>query len=145
MTDRHLADVECPAGCGGLICVEVTREGARGRSGTARCRDRVRVSGRRSPACYRPRAAAMRGTGGIAVAPARGLRRTGAVSSSGSAMIGVSRALWRVMQLRLDLTEGPAPAAALWELVGEPQRDEAMALLAALIAQTLVAQETGDE
>ena len=40
------------------------------------------------------------------------------------------------MQLRLDLAESPAPAAALWELVGEEQRQTAMALLAALIAQT---------
>ena len=39
------------------------------------------------------------------------------------------------MQLRLDLAESPAPAAALWELVGEEQRQAAMALLAALIAQ----------
>ncbi|MCA1677440.1 MAG: hypothetical protein LC790_00880 [Actinobacteria bacterium] len=49
------------------------------------------------------------------------------------------------MQLRLDLTEGPAPAAALWELLGEPQRSEAMAILAGLIAQTLLAREAGGE
>lgn len=41
------------------------------------------------------------------------------------------------MQLRLDLAESPAPAVALWELVGEEQRQAAMAMLAALIAQTV--------
>jgi hypothetical protein len=41
-----------------------------------------------------------------------------------------------VVQLRLDLTETPAPAVALWELVGEEQRRAAMALLAALIARS---------
>ncbi len=49
------------------------------------------------------------------------------------------------MQLRLDLTEGPAPAAALWELLGEERREAAMAILAALIAQTVVAKETDGE
>jgi hypothetical protein len=43
----------------------------------------------------------------------------------------------RIVQLRLELAEAPAPAVALWELVGEPQRQAAMALLAALIAQTV--------
>ena len=71
--------------------------------------------------------------------------RTGAVSSSACAMIGVSRALSRVMQLRLDLTEGPAPAAALWELLGDSQRSEAMAILAALIAKTALPEEPGSE
>ena len=42
------------------------------------------------------------------------------------------------MQLRLELAESPAPAAALWELVGEQQRQSAMSLLAAMIAQTIV-------
>jgi hypothetical protein len=42
-----------------------------------------------------------------------------------------------VMQLRLQLAESPAPAAALWELVGSEQRRTAIALLAALIAQTV--------
>jgi hypothetical protein len=41
-----------------------------------------------------------------------------------------------VVQLRLDLTETPVPAVALWELVGEEQRRAAMALLAALIARS---------
>jgi hypothetical protein len=48
------------------------------------------------------------------------------------------------VQLRLELAESPAPAVALWELVGEQQRETAMALLAVLIAQTVV-PETGDE
>jgi hypothetical protein len=45
-----------------------------------------------------------------------------------------------IVQLRLELAESPAPAAALWELVGEPQRQAAMALLAALIAQTVAGE-----
>ena len=50
------------------------------------------------------------------------------------------------MQLLLDLAETPAPAAALWELLGEEQRETAMTLLAALIAQTVAGeQETGRE
>jgi hypothetical protein len=49
------------------------------------------------------------------------------------------------MQLRLDLAECPAPAAVLWELVGEEQRQTATALLAALIAQTVVAEPVGGE
>ncbi len=38
------------------------------------------------------------------------------------------------MQLRLELAESPAPAVALWALVGEEQRQTAMVLLAAWIA-----------
>ena len=49
------------------------------------------------------------------------------------------------MQLRLELAESPAPAVALWELVGEQQRRSAMALLAALIAQSVVGEAAGDE
>ena len=50
------------------------------------------------------------------------------------------------MQLRLELTESQAPAAALWELVGEQQRQTAMSLLAAMIAQTIVPEEAaGDD
>ena len=49
------------------------------------------------------------------------------------------------MQLRLELAESPAPAVALWELVGEEQRQTAMALLAALIAQTVAREAAGDE
>jgi hypothetical protein len=50
-----------------------------------------------------------------------------------------------IVQLRLDLAESPAPAVALWELVGEEQRRTAMALLAALIAQTVVPEAAGDD
>jgi hypothetical protein len=39
-----------------------------------------------------------------------------------------------IVQLRLELAESPAPAVALWELVGEEKRQTAMTLLAALIA-----------
>ncbi len=49
------------------------------------------------------------------------------------------------MQLRLDLAESPAPAAALWELLGEEQRQAAMALLAALIAQSVAGEQEGEE
>ncbi len=49
------------------------------------------------------------------------------------------------MQLRLDLAESPVPAVALWELVGEQQRQGAMSLLAALIAQTVAPEAVGDE
>ena len=49
------------------------------------------------------------------------------------------------MQLRLELAETPAPAVALWELVGEQQRQTAMSLLAALIAQTVAPEAVGDE
>ena len=50
------------------------------------------------------------------------------------------------VQLRLDLAESPAPAAVLWELLGEEQRQTAMTLLAALIAQTVAGeQETSRE
>ena len=45
------------------------------------------------------------------------------------------------MQLRLDLAESPAPAVALWELLGEKQQRAAMTLLAALIAQTVAGEE----
>ena len=49
------------------------------------------------------------------------------------------------MQLRLELAGSPAPAAALWELVGEQQRHTAMTLLAALIAQTVAPEAVGDD
>ena len=48
------------------------------------------------------------------------------------------------MQLRLDLAESPASAAALWELLGEEQRRAAMTLLAALIAQTVAGERETD-
>jgi hypothetical protein len=63
-----------------------------------------------------------------------------------SAKIAVSKARRRLVQLRLDLAECPAPAVALWELLGEQQRQTAMALLAALIARSVAHYEAaGDE
>jgi hypothetical protein len=50
-----------------------------------------------------------------------------------------------IVQLRLELAGSPAPAVALWELVGEQQRQRAMTLLAALIAQTVAPEAVGDE
>jgi hypothetical protein len=50
----------------------------------------------------------------------------------------------RIVQLRLELAECPAPAVALWELVGEDQRQAAMTLLAALIAQTVAGEHNRD-
>lgn len=49
------------------------------------------------------------------------------------------------LQLHLDLAESPAPAAALWELLGEEQRQAAMALLAALMAQSVAGEQEGEE
>jgi hypothetical protein len=49
------------------------------------------------------------------------------------------------MQLRLELAESPAPAVALWELVGVQQRQTAMALLAALIARTVAPEALSDD
>ena len=49
------------------------------------------------------------------------------------------------MQLRLELAESPAPAVALWELVGEEQRQTAMTLLAALIARTVAGDGEAEE
>ncbi len=51
----------------------------------------------------------------------------------------------RVVQLRLELAESPAPAVALWELVGDEDRQAALTLLAALIAQTVAPRAVGDE
>jgi hypothetical protein len=50
-----------------------------------------------------------------------------------------------IVQLRLELAGSAAPAVALWELVGEPERQRAMTLLAALIAQTVAPGAVGDE
>jgi hypothetical protein len=50
-----------------------------------------------------------------------------------------------IVQLRLELADSPAPAVALWELVGEQQRQAAMALLAALIAQSVGGEAAGDD
>jgi hypothetical protein len=66
----------------------------------------------------------------------------GAVSSWPGAMISLARSM---VQLRLYLAESPAPAAVLWELAGSEQRQTAIALLAALIAQTVVGEAVGDD
>jgi hypothetical protein len=61
-------------------------------------------------------------------------RRCSSVLSWASAMIcrrGSS------VQLRLELAESPAPAVALWELVGEQQRQGAIVLMAALLARAV--------
>jgi hypothetical protein len=50
-----------------------------------------------------------------------------------------------IVQLRLELAESPAPAVALWELVGEEQRQTAMTLLAALIARTVAGESDEEE
>lgn len=50
-----------------------------------------------------------------------------------------------MLQLRLDLGESPAPAAALWELLAEEQRRAALRLLAAMIAQTVAGEEDPGE
>ncbi len=50
-----------------------------------------------------------------------------------------------MLQLRLDLAECPAPATALWELLGEQEREAVMALLAVLIARTIVSEVVEDE
>jgi hypothetical protein len=50
-----------------------------------------------------------------------------------------------IVQLRLELAGSPAPAVALWELVGEPERQRAMTLLAALIAQTVAPEAVSDD
>ena len=44
----------------------------------------------------------------------------------------------RVMQLRLELAESVAPATVLWELVGEEERQAAIAQLSVLIAAAVV-------
>jgi len=50
-----------------------------------------------------------------------------------------------IVQLLLEMAGSAAPAVALWELVGEQQRQSATTLLAALIAQTVAGEEAGDE
>lgn len=42
------------------------------------------------------------------------------------------------MQLRLELAESLAPATVLWELVGEEERQAAIAQLSVLIAAAVV-------
>jgi hypothetical protein len=63
------------------------------------------------------------------------------VSSWLSAMIGIRGP---IVQLRLELAESPAPAVALWELVGEQQRHAVMVLLAALIARAVAGDQDED-
>jgi hypothetical protein len=58
-------------------------------------------------------------------------------------MIAARRSI--VQQLRLELAGSAAPAVALWELVGEPERERAMTLLAALIAKTVAGEAGGDD
>jgi hypothetical protein len=45
------------------------------------------------------------------------------------------------VQLRLELADSPAPAAVLWELLGEDERRAALALLTALIANAVAGEE----
>ena len=66
------------------------------------------------------------------------------VSSSPSGMIRNQAAGGAIVQLRLELAESPAPAVALWELVGEQQREAAMVLLAALIARAVAGGQDED-
>jgi hypothetical protein len=60
-------------------------------------------------------------------------------------MIPVQETAGPIVQLRLELAESPAPAVALWELVGEEQRQAAMVLLASLIARTLGGEQSERE
>ena len=53
-----------------------------------------------------------------------------------SAMIPLAST--RMMQLRLELAESPAPATVLWELVGDEERQAAIVQLSALIAAAVV-------
>jgi hypothetical protein len=71
--------------------------------------------------------------------------RCSSVSSWPSAMIRSQETGGLIVQLRLELAESPAPAVALWELVGEEQRQAAMVLLAALIAQTVGGEQHEQE
>jgi hypothetical protein len=48
------------------------------------------------------------------------------------------------VQLHLDLGKSPAPAVALWELLGETERRAAAALVAELIAKAVAGEEAGD-
>jgi hypothetical protein len=59
-------------------------------------------------------------------------------------MIRANAAGGLIVQLRLELAESPAPAAALWELVGEQQRRAAMVLLAGLMARAVAGEPDED-
>jgi hypothetical protein len=57
-------------------------------------------------------------------------------------MIGRSEATRRpALQLHLDLGESPAPATALWGILPEDEREAAAAVVAQLIARTVVPDE----
>jgi hypothetical protein len=57
-------------------------------------------------------------------------------------MIGRSEATRRpALQLHLDLGESPAPATALWGILPEDEREAAAAVVAKLIARTVVPDE----
>jgi hypothetical protein len=56
-------------------------------------------------------------------------------------MIVAQEAQQVTVQLRLDLADSPAPAEALWELLGEESRQAAEALLTVLIAQSVAGKE----
>jgi hypothetical protein len=47
----------------------------------------------------------------------------------------------RAVQLHLDLGESPAPATALWGILPEDDREVAAAVVAKLIARTVVPDE----
>jgi hypothetical protein len=68
-----------------------------------------------------------------------------AVPSCPDAMIRAQGTGGPIVQLRLEMAESRAPAVALWELLGEEQRETAMALLAALLAQTIADEHEGEE
>jgi hypothetical protein len=57
-------------------------------------------------------------------------------------MIGRSEATRRpALQLHLDLGESPAPATVLWGILPEDEREAAAAVVAKLIARTVVPDE----
>jgi hypothetical protein len=64
------------------------------------------------------------------------------VASCPARMIGRSDATRRpALQLHLDLGESVAPATALWGILPEAEREVAAALVAKLIARTVVPDE----
>jgi hypothetical protein len=106
----------------------------------------IGATGRRFRGCYR--------SAKLRAGPQTGLERVdlqppgaGSASIAGLAGRGAAVPSWRevmiwlarseAMQLRLDLGGSPAPAVALWELVGSEERRSAIALLAALIARAV--------
>jgi hypothetical protein len=60
-------------------------------------------------------------------------------------MIARSEATRRpALQLHLDLGESPAPATALWGILPEDEREAAAAVVAQLIARTVVPEDEVD-